>query len=166
MSVASITRRGFLRGRLRPASSDVRPPWAVEPGHFEALCDRCGDCIRACPAGILVKGDAGFPKVDFSAGTGECTFCGDCERACAPGALQRAGDAAAWALRAAIDDRCLARQGVECRVCGERCPEGAIRFQPCLGGIARPETIADRCTGCGACFAPCPTRAIALEMHQ
>ena len=103
--------------------------------------------------------DGGFPGVDFS--RGECTFCADCVAACEPLALRRDDTSAApWDRVAVIGAGCLAVRGVECRVCGESCPEGAIRFRPRLGGVAHPQLDAAACTACGACIGPCPTRAI------
>lgn len=159
-----VTRRGFLRGRFRSAGNEVRPPWALGSDEFELACDRCAACIEACPTAILKPGDGGFPQVDFA--SGECSFCVECVRVCKPGALSISGDAAPWQLKARIGQDCLADRAVECRICGESCGTGAIRFRPRLGGVARPELDAGNCTGCGACYAPCPVRAIAMEMHQ
>lgn len=64
--------------------------------------------------------------------------------------------------RAEIDARCLAVKGVECRICGEHCDDGAIRFSPRPGGPPLPEVRREACTGCGACVAPCPVTAIRL----
>jgi ferredoxin-type protein NapF len=157
----SASRRGFLTGRLSAVRRhEQRPPWAIDAAAFEARCTRCGDCVRACPTGIVVAGGGGFPKVDF--GRGECTFCGDCAMACTAAVLRREAGATPWSLTVTIADTCLAGHGVECRVCGETCDTGAIRFRPQLGGVARPQLEAARCTGCGACYAPCPVSAIAL----
>ena len=162
MQTALLSRRGFLRGGMRSVPAAVRPPWARGELAFLAACSRCDACIRACPTGILLRSDGGFPAVDFS--RGECTFCGECAAGCEPQALLRAPDGLSpWALKASIGQSCLAEAGVECRVCGENCPESAIRFRPRLGGVALPQLDASACTGCGACFAPCPTRAIALN---
>lgn len=66
------------------------------------------------------------------------------------------------ALRAGIGDGCLARQGVTCRTCGERCETGAILFSLCPGGVAIPQISTDACNGCGECIADCPSGAIGL----
>lgn len=158
----STSRRGFLKGRFSSDADMQRPPWAIPDGAFEDACTRCGDCLKACPPAILVAAAGGYPAVDFS--RGECSFCGDCVSACKPRALQR-DDAGAvpWRLKAVIGDACLARRGVECRVCGEVCGAAAIRFRPSRGGVAQPQFDAACCTGCGGCLAPCPAGAIAMK---
>lgn len=160
----SLSRRGFLSGR-RANTPEIRPPWAIAAPEFDHVCDRCSRCIDACPSNILNLGAGGFPVVNFT--TGACDFCGKCVDACAPAALQHANQGAApWSLKASIGEGCLANNSVECRVCGEACEAAAIRFKPRLGGAAQPELDSSRCNGCGACFSPCPVRAIAMEMHQ
>lgn len=154
------SRRNFLRGKFSAAPGTVRPPWAVDEGDFAERCTRCGDCARACPSKIIVQGDGGYPVIDF--GKGECTFCAACVSACPSAALNRAADAPPWQLHATIGEACLAHKQVECRVCGEMCEAGAIRFRPLLGGVSTPDLDPDVCTGCGACFAPCPSGAIRL----
>lgn len=64
---------------------------------------------------------------------------------------------------AQVASACLALQLVECRLCGEGCEAGAIRFPPRLGGVAAPVVDAARCTGCGDCLPLCPTQALALR---
>lgn len=78
-------------------------------------------------------------------------------------ALPRVAEQTPWSLRAAIGERCLAAQHVECRICGDQCQAGAIAFVARVGGISAPLLDASRSAGCGACFAPCPTRAIVLD---
>ena len=158
--MVDASRRGFLRGRPRP-KAEIRPPWALAEALFIDRCTRCNDCLPACPQHILTTGDGGYPTVDFS--RAECTFCGECVKACRPQALSRQDGQPPWPLKALISDLCLARQGVECRVCGDFCEVRAIRFTPRLGGSPLPEIDAETCTGCGACLGPCPTRAIAIR---
>lgn len=158
--MVDASRRGFLRGRPRP-QAEIRPPWALAEEAFIDRCTRCNDCLKACPQKILVVGDGGYPTVDFS--RAECTFCGDCVNACQPRALVRLDNAPPWRRQAVISDACLARRGVECRICGDFCDVRAIRFLPRLGGSPLPEIDSALCTGCGACVAPCPSRAIAIR---
>jgi len=141
---------------------EKRPPWALPESDFIDRCTRCNECITACPTHILVAGDGGYPTIDFR--EGECTFCGDCVASCQPEALLRAEEQEAWPYRAVISADCLPRQGVECRVCGDFCDARAIRFPPRLGGSPLPDVDGSRCTGCGACVAPCPTAAIAISL--
>lgn len=165
MESAVLSRRSFLRGRIRTVTPAQRPPWALDEAAFIERCTRCEACIEACPTAIVVAGEGGYPTVDFS--RGECTFCAACATRCEPLALQRASAAEApWKVRAAIGERCLAANGVECRVCGESCPTGAIRFRPRVGGAALPELTLSSCNGCGACFAPCPVGAIAVKAGE
>jgi ferredoxin-type protein NapF len=158
--VVDLSRRAFFRGRPRP-KVEMRPPWALAESDFIERCTRCNDCLTACPTHILIAGDGGYPTVDFR--DGECTFCGDCVAACSPKALLRAPNQPAWPYKAMIGEDCLPRQGVECRVCGDFCDARAIRFPPRLGGCPLPEVDDEKCTGCGACVAPCPTLAIAIR---
>lgn len=151
-------RRGFLRLRVKTRSS---APWAAVPGRFESLCTRCDQCIDHCPAHVLKRGDGGFPEIDFNRGT--CTFCSACVDHCESSALRADPGQPPWHLKAHAGTACLARQRIECRVCGERCEAHAIRFQLVPGAVAVPRIDADRCTGCGACVVVCPAHAITLS---
>ncbi len=155
-----------MRGDWRAAQTTEppaapRPPWARRPdADFTERCTRCGDCVRACPRQVLKAGDGGFPVIDFAAAG--CSLCGDCRRACPTGAISAAGgEAFAW--RVQVDESCLTRHGVECRVCGDACDAHALRFVPALGGIAQLRIELDACTGCGDCVATCPVTAIVLR---
>lgn len=153
-----VSRRQFLRGEFRQPRLALRPPWSLPANDFVERCTRCGDCLQACPPGILRAGDGGYPEVHFE--RGECTFCGNCVTACRPGALLRA--AAPWHLAPAIAVSCLAQRGIVCQVCADQCEARAIRFPPRLDAVAVPVPDPSACTGCGACVAPCPARAISL----
>ncbi len=154
------SRRSFLHGQFSPRKGLLRPPWALAENNFLNHCTRCDDCTRACPTRIIINSDSGYPSIDFS--LGECTFCGDCATACRTGALQRIDGQIPWTARAKINELCLAQRRVECRICGDQCAAGAIRFLPMIGGIAVPLLDQERCTGCGACAGPCPVQAIAV----
>lgn len=152
------SRRGLFFGRVRPVKQGLRPPGALPETAFLDACTRCDACSQACPSRIIVPAEGRFPEMDFA--RGECTFCGECQKACQTGALS--GTAARW--QASIQTaKCLAHQGVECRICGENCEAGALVFKPRIGGAAHPELILPQCTGCGACVASCPNQAIAIK---
>ena len=155
-----LARRRFLHGRTTTVQSAQRPPWALTESAFTDICTRCGDCLRACPTGLLQAGPGNYPVADFR--QGHCTFCGDCSRACTPHAIAADLAQSPWDLRIVINDSCLTLQNVVCRTCGELCEAAAIRFTPRIGGVAVPQVDLDRCTGCGECLTPCPTQAISL----
>ncbi|MBU1689330.1 MAG: ferredoxin-type protein NapF [Gammaproteobacteria bacterium] len=155
-----ISRAQFIRGNFRGSKQVIRPPWAMAELDFVEACTRCGDCVGACPEKILETGRGGFPQVNFS--KGECTFCGDCAGKCKSEALNKRVDDAPWSLKAVVAPSCLALKQVVCRTCGEACPIGAIRFRISVGAVSRPEVDPLACTGCGACYGPCPVSAITI----
>lgn len=157
-----LSRRQWLKGNFSGKPNEPTPPWAIK--QFFESCSRCDACIAACPTRILVRGDGGFPRVDFR--SGECSFCGACAEACQARALVRRDGAPPWKLVAAIDDSCLCFANVICRSCGEQCDADAIHFTLVAAAVARPSVAADRCSGCGACVAPCPNGAILITEHH
>jgi len=159
----AINRMQFLRGMFSARRAPKRPPWSLPEIQFLDSCERCDDCIKACPETILIKGRGGFPEVDFS--QAGCSFCGQCLGACKGRALLGAVEdrGGAWDLRAEITGECLSMRGVVCRSCGEVCDERAIRFRLEVGGIARPLLDESVCSGCGACFSVCPVRSVLID---
>jgi ferredoxin-type protein NapF len=161
-----LRRRLLLRGSWRTAraASDARapsrPPWAVAEDRFVEQCTRCGDCVGACPRGLIRARDGGFPEIAFE--HRGCTFCRACLEACDAHALDARKPA--FMARVTVAEHCLARNRVECRACGDACDERALRFVPALGGISRFVVGVERCTGCGACVASCPVGAISMTV--
>jgi len=163
MSAIHRSRRALLRGDPTPTEPPLRPPWSVAEDIFTDVCTRCGECLAACPEKILIRGDGGFPGVDFQ--RGECTFCRACVDACPEPAFLDTAEHAPWQQTATISQDCLCQRGVVCQNCRDACPESAIRFPPRLGGPALPVLDGDRCTGCGACVAICPSQVISIHRH-
>ena len=162
--VIDILKRRFIRGDTR--SADLRPPWVLDPASFTDTCTRCNKCIELCPEQILVAGDGGFPRVDFTAA--QCTFCGDCTASCEADLFDRSLDEAhvGWFHKAVVSDHCLTHFGVMCRSCEDSCEPRAIRFPLQLGAVPQPAINSQLCTGCGACVRPCPETAISMDIQR
>jgi ferredoxin-type protein NapF len=164
MILPNLQRRAFLRGRSpRYNKKALRPPWSLPIEIFIEQCERCDACRQACPENIIIKGDAGYPEVDFS--KGECTFCGNCVESCQADAFstQENMPGNAWATQVAVLETCLSINKITCRSCGDHCDTGAIRFQLQVGGSAIPIIQHDRCTGCGACVFICPSQSLEIK---
>lgn len=153
-----------------PSSPGVRPPGGQDEERLEALCIRCQRCYEACPRHVIAPShiERGIlvtrtPEMDFSADY--CTFCAEenggsplCVQACPTEALSLPAGASAQTTvmgKAHInEDWCLAYNAVTCQFCFDACPYDAIEM---VGGekMKRPQVIADRCNGCGACESVC-----------
>lgn len=158
------SRRAFLRGRNPSLStSAIRPPWSLPGGEFTHLCERCNTCIDSCPEYILLRGDGGFPEVDFE--RGECTFCGKCAEACEADAFNQGAHTPdnAWKLDVEVKSSCLSMNSIVCRSCFDYCDVRAIHFRLISGAVAIPDIDAGRCTGCGACLFACPVNAVSIK---
>ena len=158
-----ISRRQFLRADFRAQHSVLRPPWALREDTFVESCTRCGDCVRACPQGILQTDAAGFPAVDFTRAA--CTFCAACVGACVTGALTLPSlpslpSSPPWQAKALVNDNCLTQRGGFCEVCRDQCATRAIQFRPAVGQAPAPCISTQACNGCGACVSACPTSAL------
>lgn len=155
MGGINLSRRALLFGRPRSVPTSPLPPWARAKSFFDE-CTRCGECAKACPEGVIAKGDGGFPRMDFT--LAGCTFCGACAESC-PEAVFQSRECSPWNIRAVIEPNCLARRGIHCQSCADACPDMALRFRPALGTCPQP-FVTDACTGCGACVSACPGTAI------
>jgi ferredoxin-type protein NapF len=154
-----ISRRNLLKGLPLSGTAPVRPPWSIREPDFLDGCTACGECVKACPEGIIINGAAGYPEVDFR--RGECTFCSECATAC-PEPLFSVDKNPVWDLYLTVNDQCLATRRVICQTCGDVCDQQAIRFRPRLGDVAVPEVQQQDCNGCGACVSACPEEALVL----
>nr|WP_281254033.1 ferredoxin-type protein NapF [Solemya velesiana gill symbiont] len=129
---------------------------------FIDKCTRCDKCLTACFDGLIVKGQGGYPQMDFT--RGGCDFCSDCVAVCEPEALLRPSkEAVPWSHKASILDSCLSLNGVMCRSCGDACDKRAIRFSLQVGGKAQPVIDRDRCVGCGTCLSVCLAKAVEIS---
>jgi len=136
-------------------------PWAREPNLFKSVCDGCGVCLASCENKILILNSDGYPQIDFSMGS--CNFCGACAESCPKDAFNYGSSQSPWNLKAFITSDCLSHNNVLCRTCAEHCEEEAIIIPKKNGVISAPHILAEKCTGCGACYNACPTKAIEID---
>ncbi len=155
-TISRLSRRGFLRGKRTPVDV-IRPPGSSSEEQFTDQCQRCGDCVNVCETGVLVKGDAGFPEMNFN--KAGCSFCHQCISTCEHQALNIRHQ---LTVQPEINTQCLATNRVHCRTCQEFCEVEAIAFQLAAGGIALPQIDSNLCTGCGECVSGCPVNAIKM----
>lgn len=161
---AVMTRRHFISLGKLEQHVPIRPPWSLSEEQFVMQCTQCGDCITACPENILLHENLSrYPKVDFS--LGECTFCHACADACPTQALDK-HLTQPWQMKITVGETCLAENKVICVICSEQCEVQAIRFPAIAGRVSLPEINMDSCTGCGACIAPCPVRALEVMYER
>jgi len=156
---------------LNPSSGNrskpLRPPGSVDEQRFAGLCIRCGNCIRACPTGIIrpdlgSQGIAGFlaPVVRFQ--DGYCREdCHACTQVCPSGAITRLSldQKQHTPLGVAKVDFsiCLLAEDRECDICARVCPYEAIDIRWSEEEyLAVPHVDHEKCPGCGACEAGCP----------
>ena len=146
-----------------PPADVLRPPGALAEADFAARCIRCGRCISACPQDVLyplgIEQDAlsvRTPSLDFT--QGKCTFCDKCRKVCPTSAVGAVDPYAPQLGRIGVavvhEERCLAYiQPGSCGICEKACEYSAISFD----SERRIVVDHDKCNGCGACVAVCPS---------
>jgi ferredoxin-type protein NapF len=168
----------WLRGLTPMQPRPLRPPGAVDEQWFTTLCVRCGNCLRACPAGIIQCDDSQHgiggllaPVIVFQ--RDYCwESCNRCTLVCPSGAISRVllpEKPHAIIGRPRVDmDICLLSDDRDCSYCRSRCPYMAIRFEfDEQTYTLAPRVDHQRCNGCGACEVACPTqprKAITVEI--
>jgi ferredoxin-type protein NapF len=165
---AGMACAGMARCRHRGASRPLRPPGAAAEFTFQGVCTRCGNCARACPAGIIERdlgqdGWASFLTPILRFRHDYCREdCVRCTEVCPSGALARLSLQEKASVRLGLPhvdmQVCLLADDRECTVCRSRCPYDAIRYVFSEADYTlTPQIDCEKCTGCGACEAACPT---------
>lgn len=170
---AAATRKLFRPRALKP----IRPPGAIDESNFTAVCIRCGNCTRACPAGIIkpdpgIHGIASFMTPTLRFENNYCQEdCNSCNEVCPSGAI--AGLSLAQKRKTTVGlakvdmSICLLSEERECTVCVRICPYDAVKLVFSEEDyISIPVIDPDKCTGCGACEWVCPVspkKAIIIE---
>lgn len=168
--LAALAARRFAAGRLA-----VRPPGAADEARMAGLCVRCGNCVRACPEGIIrpdlgSTGAIGWmtPVVRFD--PGYCLeSCRECVRVCPTGAISsltlEEKQRVVIGTAVLVKSECLGwAKSEHCMVCQDYCPYEAVR-SVVHNYVTCPEVDELACRGCGACEVSCPAgrRAIAIK---
>lgn len=156
-----MARRRFLQAEIRQEKVINFLPWLISVQQMHDACTRCGDCLRACPTGVAVKAEGGFPGVDFS--RAECTFCHACVDVCSQPLFDL--QQAPWRVVASVQSSCLNQHGVYCRSCLDSCEVRALSVVFAGPGQQHIQLNNDVCNGCGACAAVCPEQAISIQNH-
>ncbi|KGJ90565.1 ferredoxin-type protein NapF [Colwellia psychrerythraea] len=186
--LADPSKRRFFRGSVK-TKQELRLPWVINEAVFTSGCTQCQDCISSCESNIIVKGEDGFPKVDFS--LGECTFCNKCIETCQqplfsgtfPCIESHEGSSTeaaakvsikentldknkkAWPVTLEISDKCLAKNNIYCQSCRDECETSVIKFNYLNSSIPQPSLNDLDCTQCGACIKSCPQDALAFTFE-
>lgn len=159
-------RRRLFKGQVS-SKNELRLPWVLDEQTFVDKCTQCGDCISQCPTEIITKDTLGYPKVDFA--QDECTFCMKCVDTCQEPLFKqhvaREKDQA-WPIQFAINDKCLAKNGIYCQSCRDCCQPQAITFSYQNSAIPTPNLDVDKCSQCGACQSVCPQQAINYSFNN
>ena len=175
---------GGLAGRKvlgKNKSSVIRPPSAAETS-FNALCARCGNCMKACPYGLIVPdlGESGIdglltPVIKFrSQNPQQERFCSKecvaCTRVCPTGALKmlsvKEKEETSIGVAKLDKVKCIAWEKQEyCVVCQEFCPYQAV-IEEEHKGVNCPIIDEAICRGCGACESQCPALPIAIIIER
>jgi ferredoxin-type protein NapF len=167
-AVTGISLAAVIRHARTSVSPPLRPPGAVDEGRFTGLCVRCGNCLRSCPTHIIrpdrgKHGIAGLltPTLDFSRDYchKECNLC---TQVCPSGALVpltiKEKQRTLIGLPHVNMDICLLGDDRECSVCRNWCPYEAITLEfSSIEYTLTPKIDPEKCPGCGACQAVCPT---------
>ena len=177
-----VAARLGLKSAFGSGRKVIRPPGA-DLANFNALCARCGNCMRACPYKLIHPdlGESGpdglfTPTIHLRSRNRdpeaeEYCFqdCVACTQVCPTGALRplTVEEKHARPIGLAVVDhtKCIAWAKHEyCAVCDEYCPYQAIKLVD-QNGVNCPIVDTDKCRGCGACEGACAALPIAIVVQ-
>ena len=135
---------------------------------FAGVCTRCGNCLRVCPSGIIERdvGQNGLANLFTPVLRFDNDYCREdcirCTEVCPSGAIVRLSLKEKTDIQIGLPEVnmniCLLGEDRECSVCKRWCPYDAIRYVFSEAEYTLvPQIDPQKCTGCGACEAACPT---------
>jgi len=156
----------FTYEATKPNKSYLRPPGSGNEDEFLSLCQKCGECIKACPTGVLDRVKEMHPLIldtpfmNFE--NNYCERCYACIEACKSGALNKE-NLKKYKLYAKLDEnRCVAFQDIFCQSCYWSCPKMDKAIT--LKDFNYPQFHREECLGCGRCVHVCPTSPKSIEI--
>jgi len=159
----------LVRPVTAKTSLPLRPPGARDESQFVGVCTRCGNCLRVCPSGIIERdvGQNGWANLFTPVLRFENDYCREdcirCTEVCPSGAIVRISLKQKMGIQIGLPhvdmNMCLLGDDRECSVCKRWCPYDAIRYVFSETEYTlKPQIDPQKCTGCGACEAACPTK--------
>lgn len=172
----TLTKHAVKKAREK-ASHWIRPPFAIEEFDFLIACNRCGDCIDACPQHIIFPlssklGASVFNTPALNLINQACHLCEDwpCVNACEKSALVRPvpdenstpkKSLPKLSIISINKEQCLPYSGPECGACNF-CPvPGAM-----IWDMEKPEINPELCTGCALCREYCIATPKAITIQS
>lgn len=159
----------MVRAGLAKGLSPLRPPGAADESQFAGICTRCGNCLRVCPSKIIERDFVQYRLSNLF--TPVLTFrddycredCTRCTEVCPSGALVRLSLKDKAGIQIGMPqvnmNVCLLGDDRECSTCKRWCPYDAVRYVFSEEQYTLlPQIDAQKCNGCGACEAVCPTK--------
>jgi ferredoxin len=140
VSVLAAPGLNLASGNAGASKKLIRPPMSRDEHDFLSSCIRCGECMKACPTGILKPSgiENGFRALwtpVMIATEGKCQKgCSDCSQACPTDAIMKYPIEEKYSFKAgtAVFDssRCISyTENKFCNECVRACPTDAIEFK-------------------------------------
>ncbi len=170
LGLGAVLLAGYGLGVREVSGPVLRMPGAQDEASFLAECNRCAECMRACPVECLrpMGLEDGLGKLwtpRFEPRTAGCIYeqCDQaCARVCPVNAIERQKpEDVKIGLAHVSKQTCLGWKGKPCLVCQERC-----RFNAIENNGLKPVVVEDKCTGCGACEQTCPTEPTSIAIFR